>query len=546
MFAALSSPLSVLVSYLHVGSKVPPQDLSSSLNVRKGMANTTNKLTCGFCGFISPQSGLGARAWTPYYRGVYCTGPGDDDPYLSGVGYHRHDSAENFVPPEAHQRFDDAGLDPLSLIAIRDINPPAPEISDAEKATYSWGFLFHDACWQLLEQASAPHKVDVKALWRILLSVPCASDLPNWGHNYGGLYLGVTNDSVRGEHFVLLGATSHLIIPSTFSDPFKVPELSDILARLRIDTEDTTAKQSEQRSVISLHDNPSTYDPFSALPFEIKEMLLTYVASKDAANLRLASREIAALGLSQYFFQSRFWPSHELGSVFDGFLLSPSERIGLGWKALFLEMKTRLKYNRVCLGERNRFRIWNQTLRPLVNAMDNIRALSELKGGQEWKSEVGSSEGLDWPSVKTSRNIDPEAYGEIRRREFRAEVVVPPIEVEAVHVSFAEFFGGRRYITGLRFSFGKDSDVEVGYISRALEETLHVEGGLKGFHSAVDECGFRALALHMGQHMTSEYLHWAGSPGTLSQVPARTSSAVGRIRASFDAFRMQSISILES
>lgn len=641
------------------------------------LMEAASKLTCGLCGYIRPRFGAADTAWTSLCRAVYCTGPTDSNPRLSGIGFHRHDDAAQLatpVPRAARRRFDDIDLNPLSdFVHIRGIRPPPVDLPEAEQAEYSWGFVFHDACWTLLEQASAGGNVardkdtgtvvDIHALWRILQSVPCAHDLPNWGHNYGGLYLGVAKDQARGEHFVLLSSNSNLVIPSTYSDPFRVPELQSIMARLRIDEAlpDSYHREGRVSSVSSggrrkrnqdiafrsgLANNnamlspeggphpPSSIalspacesphipadsdsaeipdDPFALLPLEIREMVLTTLASTDACNLRLASRAMAATPLTQYFFSSRFWPGRELETIFDGFLLHSPHRLGLNWHALYKFMRSRLRLNQVCLGEKNRLRIWRQTVRPLARAAESVGAtrLSDQVAGNivfsgsgfwqtwdsngDWAQEHGGEQvestgagvprrhGRDnWRTVTTVKQLDPESWGDMGRRVTRAEIELPKDRlVDSVIVSIVEFFDVR-YITGLSFvlrpkedatdddeSSSKDqSIIHLGYITTRSRDQIvlpvprrqrqqgpintasssidDAPGLLQGFHAAVDECGFRGLALIAGSAMGSEYLCWAGQAGTFGSYPIKInggeSAKLGTVSAVFDGFRMQAL-----
>ncbi|KAH7027798.1 uncharacterized protein B0I36DRAFT_143622 [Microdochium trichocladiopsis] len=668
-----------------------------------------SKLTCGLCGYIRPRFGATDTAWTSLCRAVYCTGPADTNPQLSGIGFHRHDDAAQLatpVPRDAGRRFNDPDLNPLSdFVHIRGIRPPPVDISEAEQAEYSWGFVFHDACWRLLEQASAGSgcgrgddrtgegstAVDIRALWRILQSVPCAYDLPNWGHNYGGLYLGVAKDQARGEHFVLLSSNSNLVIPSTYSDPFRVPELQTIMARLRIDEAlpDSYHREGRVSSVggggqavtgdgvrnghrdghsemeppeetflttssiaispacesppIPTETTPTTTvtvdDPFTILPLEIREMILTTLSSADVCQLRLASRSMAATPLTQYFFSSRFWPGRELEVIFDGFLLGPSRRLGLDWHALYKFMQSRLRLNQVCLGEKNRLRIWRQTVRPLARAVEAVgsnRLAEEVlgrvvfsgpgfwqtwDGGGGWGHVFGEEENNrdtggggprrrgdreGWRTVTTVKQLNPESWGDMGRRVTRAEIQIPPDRmVESVVVSIVEFFDVR-YITGLSFVLGQregeagpysvwgtkdktgdeslmldgDNVVTLGYVAlRSTDRTvLHVPrrrgsntpqeaalvitssstrtnsgknstpGLLQGFHIAVDECGFRGLALIVGGAMESEYLSWAGESGSFGSYPIKVNGGgegarFATVSAVFDGFRMQALLI---
>ncbi|KAK5630501.1 hypothetical protein RRF57_006216 [Xylaria bambusicola] len=473
-------------------------------------------LICGLCGVDSRRISQEHHQWSRYYRAIYCVGLESQRPQLSGLASHRQGDEIEYLPPLAHQRFDDEGLIPVIDHYSR--FRPARGSRAREDAGYAWGFRFHDSCWRLVEQASAPDPVDLKLLWRILLSVPHTATLPLWGHNFGGLYLGSRRDYPRGNHFVILGALSNLVIPSAYRDPLEVPELKTRLAQQRIKTDDTLSLNAK-----SIHLSPSptgSFDPFSALPVELREIILTYVATEDILSFRLSSRVIAATSLSQYFFQSRFWPCHELGFFFDAFLLSPTEKAGIDWRELYRSSKARIKYNMVGLGERNRLRIWKQTVQPLTQAIHEITRLSELKGRSEsdWSQELADNPRPTWTAIETSQCLDPELVGDITRQLYQAEIELPSSKIEAIHVSLIDFFGAK-YISGLAFETEDGEDIEIGYIMPGSEEPLLVEASLEGFHAAVDYCGFKAISPYTSQHMQSEYLDWVGDKEDL---PVRT------------------------
>ncbi|KAI1129172.1 hypothetical protein F5Y10DRAFT_264333 [Nemania abortiva] len=506
-------------------------------------------LTCGLCGtgHLGQDIVVFTRQWSAYYRVIYCTGPNDEEPRLSGLAHYREQDEIHYLPPEAHQRFDDPYLDPLSLITIRGVSPPGPNIPESEREVYAWGFRFHDACWRLFEQACVPDPVNLKVLWRILHSVPHRSQLPLWGHNFGGLYLGSRTDRDRGRHFLLLGGASGLMIPSAYHDPFDVPELRTRLAHTRItNTDSATPIDERSQRITPLPTTFMGFDPFSKLPAELREMILTHVATEDVLSFRLASRIIAASPLSQHFFQSRFWPGRELDVLFDGFLLTPGGA-GFDWRELYRSSKERIKYSLVGLGERNRLRIWKQTVRPLVRAIEEISRLTDLRGKSNWLQDSEEESALQWKFVETTRSLDPELFGELERSAFfKAEIHLPSSNIEAIHVSLVEFFG-TKFISGLVFETEHGEDIEIGYIIPGSEEPLLVEAGLEGFHIAVDDCGFRAISPYTGQHMQSEFLDWVGDRDDLPiQTLKCNRGTVQRIRATFDGFRMQALSILDS
>lgn len=497
---------------------------------------------CGLCGTGNGHSTLFNSQWSSYYRAIYCIGSNSDEPHLSGLAHYREQDVIKYLPPKAHQRLDDLHLDPSSLITIRGVSPPGSDIPEAEKGAYAWGFQFHDSCWQLMEQSCMPRPVDLKLLWRILRSVPHSSHLPLWGHNFGGLYLG-TRRGHQDETFLLLGGTSNLMIPSAYHDPFDIPELKTRLTQTRISS-DGAPSMSRRPQTITLSPTPSAEsDPFSILPVELREMILTYVATQDLLSFRLSSRVIAATLLPQSFFQSRFWPGRELDFLFDGFLPGLN-KVGIDWKELYRSSNERIKHRLVGLGERNRLRIWKQTVQPLARAIDKIARVTELKGKSDWLGNPEDTFEGPWNCIETYWNFDPKLFGELKRHVFETEIDLPS-KIEAIHVSLIEFFG-KRFISGLAFET-EHGDIEIGYIIPGGEEPLLVQGSLIGFYAAVHDCGFRAIAPFTSQSTPSEYLDWAGNRDHLPTSFMRCNrGTVRKIRATFDGFRMQALYIPES
>jgi len=462
------------------------------------------------------------------YRVIYCIGSDTRAPRLSGLAIHDEEANVNYVPPEPHQTSADFGPDRLSsMIAIQGSLPPGKELPDSVKTEYAWGFQFHDSCWKLLEQACAPHPVDVRALWRILLSVPYSSDVPNWGHSYGGLYLQRRRAHGDRHHFLVLGGASALLIPSVYHCPFEIPEITQRLAQSRNKHNANGPVKEEFPPVAPVGATSTALDPFSRLPVELREMILTYVATEDVLSFRLASRGIAAISLSQHFFRSRFWPGRELDMLFDGFLLRPADKAGIDWKEFYRSSKSRIERNGVGLSERNRLRIWRQTVRPLRQAMDDVARLSDLKGGsgRAQTPDNASSDSLSCIHILDSDSLKHHAW--------QTEISLP-LRIEAIHVSLMDFFS-KKYVTGLAFTTEQGEDIEIGYIFRGHEEPILVEDSLQGFHVMVDECGFRSFAPYTQQNMQSEYLDWVGDDIGL---PYHTIKGYGgvirKLRATFD------------
>ena len=549
---------------------------------------------CGLCGHSIPHVGPGTARWASYFRAVYSDAV-TGQPRLSGVGYcpsvksdggesgvpHLGGMANQYqyvVPAEAHRRLDradDAEATPPNFsreqgppcLRLRSTRPlsddysPATPMVTAERQTHDmdsiWGFPFHESCWGLLEQACVPTGVDLAALWRVLVSVPSACDVPDWGHVYGGLYVPIGRGG--GASFVRPRSPPRMTVPSAYADPFHVPELTGAVetARLADDAATKTPPETPISPAPSSRDVPA--DPFAALPSEICTMLLAYAESADAASLRLASRAVAAVPLTQYFFRSRFWPGRELEMMFDGFLYpqptgggksqfgTTGSRGGnrLDWEALHRDARARLREGCLWAGERNRYRIWHETLTPLARALQGVARLGLLKDGgsrgamTKWADLDGPAL-PGWRTIRTVASAKPQIFGRTRRPVHVVEVELPPAGVRAVGVSLVEFFG-QRYITGLRFvcaapeSGSSARDVEIGYITCHSETLLEVDDTLHGFRIAGTTCGFKGLAVITGGHMESPYLAWAGDNGDPQAVTLRTGGKVlTKVKATFD------------
>lgn len=121
------------------------------------------------------------------FRAIWIQGNNFDHVKLSGVAAgHWHDpSTSNVVPVDPRARYDGRQTDddgfPIEVAEISIINSfhpnPPPE--------WYWGFLFHDACWSLL---NFEEQVDLGDLFRLCVSTPIGPDmLPNFGYDYGNI-----------------------------------------------------------------------------------------------------------------------------------------------------------------------------------------------------------------------------------------------------------------------------------------------------------------------------------------------------------------------
>ncbi|KAI1822230.1 hypothetical protein F4861DRAFT_541217 [Xylaria intraflava] len=516
-------------------------------------------ITCKLCGLSHvPESdwrrpswlGVLDSQWWAYYRAVYCVD--SSGPRLSGLASSWDQDVTYLppegLPPEAHQRFDDLSLDPLSSIIISAIGPPSErdgERHKPEKGVDAWGFHLHDSCWRLLEQACAPQPVDLKLFWRVLISFSHLSPQLIYGFLSGIFHFNTVSDQHGTEHFTIYESSKVWYEPSTYHDPMNIPELQDELALMRTKT-DVQIRQSELLQPIRPSPTASTaFDPFMKLPVEIREMILGYTASRDVLSFRLSSRAMATTPLSRYFFKTRFSNEQQLEVYFDAFILESSGGSRIDWEKLYYFLKQRIENNRIGLGETNRIRIWTKTAQPLAQMMKQVSTLSELKGVLDYtESSVFSNTmaGTEWKSIRTSwfdRHEAEKSWSSL----LKAQIFLPQSDIEAIHVSHIEICGSW-YVTGLTFTTEQHEDIEIGYIRPGRKKPLIVENGLKGFYAAVDECGFQDIAAYTGPHMETQRLDWGLEGGALVAKTIKSNGdKVRRVHAIFDEFKLRALSI---
>ena len=162
------------------------------------------------------------------------------------------------------------------------------------------GFVFHDACWSLLEQSFYPAPVPLVSVFEVCDSLPkvMAGDCINWGHDYGGLALlrdGFFPWEDRFEDRPLPDSQRWSDMPYN-AEPLAVSEVDEILA----DTPLTAPGGILPFTTLSGH------DPFNSLPVELCSAIVIYLPTPDVLNARLASRSFWYIFSSQQFWGSRF------------------------------------------------------------------------------------------------------------------------------------------------------------------------------------------------------------------------------------------------
>ncbi|KAF5570964.1 pyrimidine 5 nucleotidase [Fusarium phyllophilum] len=251
-----------------------------------------------------------ADTWAREYRAIWIHGNNFDDVKVSGVAASdwTDRSISSIVPANPNARYDDRQMDDDGFpIEDNDDHEPDIEISIVNlfrpnpPPEWRWGFLFHDACWSLL---NFERKVDLGDLFRLCVSSPIGPDLLlNFGHDYGD----VAEKDYEGGIEILVShyRSAKEAEEMLRANPLEIPALKKAI------TFSARMQQDAFQSIFDRSNLSADKDVFNYFPPEILERIVTFLPSPDVHSLRLASRVFATLSLSERFWVSRFTEGHE-------------------------------------------------------------------------------------------------------------------------------------------------------------------------------------------------------------------------------------------
>lgn len=293
---------------------------------------------------------------------------GRNSPSLSGVGFLRDSifiASNNAASSYARSHHD---LEPQGLGYIHLGN--------------TWGFAFHEACWQILFSrvtSQTEHRPDMHSvaekLFDLLYCLPCDSrQEPFASHDFGGAANCWDAAVYPPESWGFL-----------LADPMVLPLLS--------------LASSESPEDLQIQAD-SANDPFDQLPREVVYQVTLFLETSDVCNLRLASRAISnrtgPYDLPESFWTSLFDPNLGTGlSAFanDG-ILTASEPKG-GHRGLYGTVRQAIRDRSQNGHMRNRRRIWQcvgrlaECLVPMLNQCPCLLdkpALEEELSGKGYKA----------------------------------------------------------------------------------------------------------------------------------------------------------------
>lgn len=356
------------------------------------------------------------------------------------------------------------------------------------------GYVFHESCWELLNEFFKPEKIPTTRLWDI-----CRS-MPPFGTQQVEEALGAASDYYGSsldlwevpESFVWRDALVEKEDDS-LADPFNVHLIGNLL-------EEASKKSIKEHPFSAISSTPKEKSVMEKLPQETCDRIAHLLPKSDLFNLRLASRSFAYVFWTQSFWASRFKLPNEKGHwLFESHKI---DKPGYNWRWL-CESTTGSENSMVFS---NRKRVWKT-----VNLIKDIMSL-------KWKENFcHPSKHADFDkrqSVAAWRNLDhilsKDEISDSSHRccclySHKAEI---PASVCRFKFSFAKM-SKVSYITGIGFTSSQGVVSEMGYWADE-DQVFTVEvTGFKGFIVALDSYGVRAIRVKQDQPNVSE---WIGCP----------------------------------
>ncbi|KAH6845721.1 hypothetical protein B0I37DRAFT_447567 [Chaetomium sp. MPI-CAGE-AT-0009] len=469
--------------------------------------------SCAICGWIIYDD-EGSISWMNQFRGLYSCPEGI---VVTGVGLYTDPGRGAFIaPPDPNARFDDPGYD----------HPDEDEFAVMRRWDINGkrGFIFHDACWSLLQRAFSPTPVPHVRLFEVLDSLPLvmAGDSINWGHDYGGLAI------IREDHFFPWEPRfADREFPDGWfgtlysADPLAVSEVDKIL------TETSRAPSNDQFRFTGSAAG-SGKDPFSSLPMELCSVVAEYLPTSDVLNSRHASRSFWHVFHSEQFWVSRFRGNSDRSWLFE---VRDCKTASRDWRWLYHCTADR----HIGQGLRNRKRIWA--------LIQHLAPILELHWS-ELPCEPLPEEPRNWVLVAGSmRDQQPEGFCQLEEgcRRLRSKQAAIPDGISQVSASTIRV-GNSEYIAGISLSTPSGEVLRIGY-SNGRWRSLQLNG-LAGFNLAVGPGGIHALQCIDGR--SREPLAWLGCP---DDTPKTERLAMGNritaLEVAFDACRMVSVAVAQ-
>uniref|UniRef100_A0A093V7U8 Cryptochrome-1 n=1 Tax=Talaromyces marneffei PM1 TaxID=1077442 RepID=A0A093V7U8_TALMA len=373
----------------------------------------------------------------------------------------------------------------------------------------SHGYVFHDACFELLRETARGVWVDPCRLYRICKSLPFSYRGIGvcWGHDYGGL---CEMDFENQHHYpwedrVMRTYKESKVLENARYNPLLIQELDECIS-VHIDPE-------YQHKYLEWAGS-SSRNCFSLLPWEIRVMIALCLPIKDVLSLVKSSKAFLPLLSDQTYWASVFDPGAECGFLFERSHLKRSPEID--WIAIY----KKTMYTKDIFGMENRKRIWPLAKR-IVKLLelhpphenddffgdDHVRSdeIEDMAEAEEDEEDPGARRWKVAADIKSPTVINDEFEAGCRLL-FDQTVTLPE---DLVSIAFSVVADGyTEYLVGMRFISKDGSSIQLGYLNRHKELYYKVTS-FQGFIVAMGSRGLHGLRILGTDGSISE---WFGSP----------------------------------
>lgn len=379
------------------------------------------------------------------------------------------------------------------------------------------GYVIHSACWDILHCNDSRFKLEdgcdqaiLQALFELCRTQEIHNGLLNWGHTYGGTFIG------EFPHPAL--SSSDELPPRRNSLGEENPNggVGPPYMWMR----NPATKVEERTAVHPVALNSATVtskDLFTKLPVETLIDLCLHLSPESFANLRLASRAVAAMEIPAAFWRSFF--SH--GGQFD-YLRVYIPDGSVSWRGSYRTARRCQNH----LSVRNRKRIWD--LATFISELVDVRIASKPCERLSVETRLAPRE---IPRPERERRYlqetltFPDRWILLFSFHKDSAILSPHItEISATTINIA----GKTFISGLGFKLVDGDPIRIGYHRPDQETTFRWENGtsflsgsLLGFHVAFDGRGIRGLSALCSPGGASSWIGDQEGPGVSRETNVR-------------------------
>ena len=375
-----------------------------------------------------------------------------------------------------------------------------------------YGFVFHEACWSLLEQSFYPEQVPVVQLYEVCRSLPIPTwwQGGGWGYTFGG-HKCIDNHAFnfwKNKASPFHSDQNQGLSPWA-KDPCVALEIKSLLEE---------APDDQPLEACPSWPASGSDDLFSIVPQEIRDNITSRLPTADVCRLRLASRAFVYTFSSQQFWRSRFQKGGERAWL--------GEIQGLpkvsNWRWLYRRTSTALLPPALL----NRQRVSG-----LINQIQEILRLKWNEcGGLSLVSQVSATR---WREVSAELRPCPglsrfefdKGYREFHTRSIH-------IAEQLAQVSFSILVLNRiSHVTGMRVTAADGTALSIGYSSDQTWCSASVTS-LNGFKLAIGSRGVQGIQVIHGDGTPSQ---WFGSPDKAPRTHRLVcSKGISALEAGFD------------